>query len=155
MPPTFNKYMLTKFIVDKAYNDHNKEHSQTKQYWEEWLRSLAKIFPHSHLPKGIINGLYAKNNKYLTSILNNYTTTLEEYIDIKIYKRNKEADNKFKSWQLKNEFNKHKQIKQKQIKQEEIKHKKDEEYHIYCESRREYWRSRLEEIQRERDSLNI
>jgi hypothetical protein len=125
------KYHTIKFILDIAYEDHNKL-PELEKNWEKWFKSIIKIF-NNDIPIALRFGLLNKNNIQLSEILDNYILFL--YKDVKFTLKEINEDKYYKWIERRDAGNKRTLHERKKIQDEKIaniKKKHQLEHELYC-----------------------
>jgi hypothetical protein len=145
-----SKYHSIKFVLDIAYEDHNKLHGELQ--WEKWFKSIIKMF-NNKIPDSLLKGLSKKNNTQLSRCLDLY----ENVVVKKDGKEGKEDD--YNRWiKRRNDGNKRVEL-EKEIKkrkdelEKEIQKRKDDE--SYCDEMQPKWDTQLQEIINSRNNVSF
>jgi hypothetical protein len=135
-----SKYHSIKFVLDIAYEDHNK--LQDDLDWEKWFKSIIKMF-NNKIPGSLLRGLSRKNNTQLSRCLDLYENAVVKK-EGKEEKERKEED--YNRWiKRRNDGNKRVEL------EKEIQKRKD--YELYCDEMQPKWDTKLKEIINSRKNI--
>lgn len=142
------KYHTIKFVLDIAYEDHNKLLDK-EQDWDKWVKYIRKMF-NNDIPVALLKGLAKKNNTHLSRCL-------DSIVVIKKETRGEEKIKAYNSWikrrddgntrvELEKELEKRKQYEKYII-------QKRQECEKYCNEMQPIWDATIKKIINDRKNV--
>lgn len=142
------KYHSIRFVLDVAYEDHNKLHDK-EQDWGKWFKYIIKMFD-NNIPVSLLKGLAKKNNTHLSRLLDLYNSSIFTFKKEKNEKNEKKINDEYNSWIKRRDDGNKRAALEKELKKREFYEKdviqRRKSYEIYCNKMQPLWDTKLQEV---------
>jgi uncharacterized protein (TIGR02452 family) len=143
------KYHSIRFVLDIAYEDHNKLHDK-EQDWGKWFKYIIKMFD-NNIPIALLKGLETKNNTHLSRCLDSYDSSI---FTVKKERKEKKVADEYNSWIRRRDYGNNRAELEKEPKDRKAFEKEVIHWRIYDE----IYRNKMQKeeiIWREYDELYL